>query len=566
MTSAAAEFVPTSLRPGAPGSPVWRLLRAGRPEGRRLALAALLGALAIGSSVGLLATSAWLISKASLHPPILHLEVAIVGVRAFGIGRGVFRYAERIVGHDAAFRSLTDLRLAVYDRLAVVAPAGLAGHRGGDLLTRLVADVDAMLDLHLRVVLPYAVAALVSLLSVVLISALVPAAGVALALALLVGGVLVPLLTMRLADRSQRRVAPQVGRLTAEIVTLTDGAAELTALGRAGDALHRVRAADADLTRSAARAAVSTGTGSALGVLAQGAALLAGIVFGTRAVTTGALDGVNLAVVVLVPLAAYEAVQVLPAAVVSLARVRQSAARIVAVLDAPDPTPDPLDPSPLPDPVPAGALRLSGFIAGWRAGAWVTEPVDADVAPGRSLALVAPSGVGKSTLAAGLARLVPTAGSVWLGDLDLGRLRGDDVRALVQLVQQDAHLFDTTIVENVRLANRAAGDERIEQVLVDLGLGDWLAGLPDGIHTRVGRFGRAVSGGQKQRIAIARGLVTDTPVVIADEPTEHLDPDSAARVLAALRRHCHDRILVLITHVSADAAGCDHVIEVRPAH
>ncbi len=553
-----------SLMPGAPGSPLLRVFRAARPVGGRLLLAAVLGALAIGCSVGLLATSAYLISKASLQPPILYLQVAIVSVRAFGIGRGVFRYAERVVGHDAAFRSLTDLRIAVYDRLAVISPAGMAGYRRGDLLTRLVADVDAMLDFHLRVVLPYGVALFVGAGSVVLLAAFVPAAGVALALALLIGGLLVPALTLRLADRSQRLVAPQMGQLAAETVTLVDGAAELTALGRTGDVLERIRATDSQLTRSAGRAAATGGVGAALGVLAQGGAVLAAVVFGTQAVTSGALQGVDLALVVLVPLAAYEAVQVLPAAVIVLARVRESARRVVAVIDAPDPTLDPVPAAHLPTPVPDGDLVVTSFQAGWTAGDWVAAPVDFRVRPGESVALVAPSGTGKTTVALGLARLVPTRGGETFGSVDLSAVAGDDARRVVEVISQDAYLFDTTIAENVRLARRSATDEQITELLGDLGLGAWLAELPHGIDTRVGRFGRAVSGGQKQRIALARGLITDTPVVIADEPTEHLDPGNATLAMAALKRHCGRRVLVLITHRADEAERCDQVVTLGP--
>lgn len=551
-----------SLLPGAPGSPLLRMFRAARPVAWRLVLAAFLGALAIGSSVGLIAVSAFLISKASLQPPILHLQVAIVGVRAFGIGRGVFRYAERVVGHDAAFRSLTDLRIAVYDRLAVVAPSGLGSYRSGDLLTRLVADVDAMLDLHLRVVLPYAVALAVGVGSVILSAAFVPAAGIALALALLVGGIVVPGLTLRLTERTQRLAAPAQGRLTAETVTLADGAAELIALDRADDVLARIRETDAELTRISGRAAVSGGLGAALGVVAQGAAVVAAVIFGTQAVTSGALDGINLALVVLVPLAAYEAVQVLPAAVIVLARVRESAKRIVAVIDAPDNTPDPDPAAPLPTPLPTGAFEVSDFVAGWKPGQWVAAPVDLRCEPGRSVALVAPSGAGKSTIALGLAGLVPAGGNESIAGLDLQQVTGDDRRRVVELVQQDAHLFDTTIAENIRLARRSATDAEIEQVLSDLGLAEWIAGLPDGIQTRVGRFGRAVSGGQKQRIAIARGLIAEAPVLVADEPTEHLDPANAARVMTALRAHCRDRALILITHNTDEAARCDATVPV----
>ena len=536
--------------------PVFRVMATARPVRGRLLLAGLLGALAIGSSVGLLATSAFLISKASQQPPILYLSVAIVLVRAFGIGRGVFRYAERLTGHDAAFRSLTDLRLAVFDRLTVVAPAGTSAYRSGDLLNRLVADVDAVVDLYLRVALPYIVAIVVGIGSVLLVTIFVPAAALALAAALLVGALIVPALTLRRLDRSQRKVAPAMARLTAETVTLADGSAEVIALGQQQRFLDRIAAADQELTQAAAVAARSSGVGSALGVLAQGGAIVAAIVFGTQAVTSGALDGVNLALVILVPLAAYEAVQVLPAAIVTLLRVRESARRITAVLDAPNPVPDPVNPVSIDAPG-AADLQVTALSAGWKIDDWVVGPVSLDVRPGRPVALVGPSGSGKSTVAAGLTRLCPSQGKVFFSDQDLSRATGDDVRRIIGLAEQNPHLFDSTVAENVRLARRSATDEEIHEILVELGLGPWLAALPDGLQTPVGRFGRAVSGGQRQRLALARVLLSETPIVVADEPTEYLDASSADVVMRALTRRCRHRGLLIITHRAADVAWCE---------
>ena len=536
----------------------------------RLVLAALLGAAAIGCSVGLLATSAFLISKASTQPPILYLTVAIVSVRAFGIGRGVFRYAERLTGHDAAFRSLRDLRLSVYDRLAVTAPASTNLYRDGDLLTRLVADVDAMLDLHLRVMLPYAVAVLVSAGSVALVVTFLPSAGIALAVALLVGALLVPGITLRLVGRTQSQVAPAVGRLTADAVTLVDGAAELVALGRTDHVMTALAATDHELASNARRAAVTQGFAAALGVLAQGGAIIAAIILGTQAVNDGSLDGLNFAVVVLVPLAAYEAVLVLPAAAVTLARVRVSAQRIVEVIDAPDLVPDPVPTQSTPTSwgsaqSGSGTLVVNALQAGWRPNDWVVGPVDFEVAPGRSLAIVGASGAGKSTLAAALIRLAPAVGTVSLAGVDLAALSGDDVRRAVVLAQQDAHLFDTTLAENVRLARRELSDDQISDVLTELGLGAWLAQLPAGLDTRVGRYGNAVSGGQRQRIALARALVGDHAVVIADEPTEHLDAATARQVMDSLHRRCAHRILIVITHRNEAAHSCDQVVRLNAA-
>ena len=548
-------------------APVIRVLRSAGPVWPRLLLAGFLGALAIGSSVGLIAASAFLISKASQQPPILHLGVAIVSVRAFGIGRGVFRYAERLTGHDAAFRSLTDLRLAVYDRLAIVAPAGSGAYRSGDLLNRLVADVDSVVDLYLRVALPYLIAAAVSVGAVVLISLFVPAAAVALALALLIGAVVVPFITLKALDRSQERVAPAMARLTAETVTLVDGAAEITALGQQRRFIDRIAATDRELTDAAAKAAKSQGLGSALGVLAQGAAIIAAVVFGTQAVTSGQLDGLNLAMVVLVPLAAYEAVQVLPAAVITLARVRESARRVVAVLDSPDLVPDPpvsADPTTAVTATLAGGapLQITGLRAGWQPDQWLVGPLDLALAPGAPVALTGPSGSGKSTVAAALTRLAPAAGQLDFAGMNLAGLAGEEVRRIIGLAEQQPHLFDTSIAENVRLARRDASDEEIMEVLTDIGLGEWLAGLPEGVNTPVGRFGRAISGGQRQRIGLARVLIADFPVVIADEPTEYLDDENAELVMTTLLRHCRDRALLVISHREADVRRCDHVIRI----
>ena len=551
------------ITPGQKGNPIWRVFRSAQPVGWRLLLAGVLGALAIGSSVGLIATSAFLISKASLQPPVLWLQVSIVMVRAFGIGRGVFRYAERVTGHDAAFRSLTDLRIAIFDRLATIAPSGSQMWRSGDLLSRLTSDVDAMLDLHLRVALPYFAAILVSIGSVILVGAFVPMAGVALALALLIGGVVVPAITLRLSAATQKLVAPATGKLSAEAVSLVDHGAELIVLGREKEALAKIQEADTELTSAASRAAKSAGLAGGIGVLAQGFAIVIALIAGTNAVTSGALDGVNLALIVLVPLAAYEAVQVLPAAVLALARVREAAVRIVSVIDVPDPVPDPQNPVALEHITPGQELHLANVSCGWQPGDWVLRDVNLRITPGVPTAIVGPSGIGKSTLAAAIDRLAPSSGDIRYGDVDMANLAGHDVRRIVGLAQQDPHLFDTTIAENVRLANRAATDAQIQAALTAVGLWEWIEELPNGMETKVGRFGNEVSGGQQQRIGVARVLIGDQQVVVADEPTEHLDADNAALVMSALIEHCQDRVLLVITHRVADAARCTEVYRVR---
>lgn len=527
-------------------------------ERPRLALAVLLGFLAIGCGVGLLAASAWLISSAALRPPILTLEVAIVAVRTFGIGRGAFRYAERMVSHDAAFRVLSRLRLAVYDRLAVVAPAGVPAYRRGDLLERLVRDVDATQDLPLRVLLPYASGALVALASVVLAFFILPVAGLVLAVSLLVASTVVPFVAARAAADADRASAPARGQLNADVLTLLDGVADLTVSGAAQAWLDRLAEDDRRIGRLAARSANASGLASALGVLLSGGAVVAMLLVAIPAVRTGELVGVNLAVLALLPLATYEAVVAMPTAALALGRVRGSAQRVVEVLDAVDPVPDPE--SPLEPPTGVVGVRIAGLHAAWPSGPEVLEGLSLEVAPGERVAIVGASGSGKSTLLAVLAGFLPYAGSVTLGGVELHDLRGADVRAVVGWCPQLPHVFDTSVVENVRLAKPGASDDEVRAALDAVGLGPWLDAQPRGIDTPVGDHGALVSAGQRQRLGVARVLLAGHPVVLLDEPTEHLDEATAEVVAAELLRALAGRTVLWVAHRPHGLAALDRTV------
>lgn len=524
----------------------------------RLALAVFLGFLAIGCGVGLLATSAWLISSAALRPPILTLEVAIVGVRAFGIGKGAFRYAERLVSHDAAFRVLSRLRLAVYDRLAVVAPAGVPAYRRGDLLERLVRDVDATQDLPLRVLLPYASGALVALASVVLAFFILPVAGLVLLVSLALASSVVPWIAARAASDAERASAPARGALNADVLTLLDGVADLTVSGAAPAWLDRLAEDDRRIGRLAARSANASGLASALGVLLSGGAVVAMLLVAIPALRSGELVGVNLAVLVLLPLATYEAVVAMPTAALALGRVRGSAQRVVEVLDAVDPVPDPASPADAPDGVVG--VRIVGLTASWPNGPDVLDGLSLEVAPGERVAIVGSSGSGKSTLLAVLAGFLPYAGSVSLGDVELRDLRGADVRSIVGWCPQLPHVFDTSVVENVRLAKPDATDDEVRAALDAVGLGPWLDAQPRGLDTPVGDHGALVSAGQRQRLGVARVLLAGHHVVLLDEPTEHLDEATAEVVAAELLRALTGRTVLWVAHRPHGLAALDRTV------
>ncbi|MBZ9596863.1 thiol reductant ABC exporter subunit CydD [Streptomyces erythrochromogenes] len=526
----------------------------------RFRLGLLLGALAVGCSVGLMAVSGWLISRASEQPPVLYLMVAVTATRAFGLGRAVFRYAERLVSHDAVLRMLADLRVSVYRRLERIAPAGLREHRRGDLLARLVADADALQDYWLRWLLPVGTAVLVGTGSVAFTTWLLPEAGAVLAVGLLAAGIGVPLVSGACARRAERRLAPARGELATRVADLLTGTAELTVAGALADRKDRARESDGVLTRIAARGAAAGGLGGGLSALVCGLTVVAAAAVAANAVHDGRLSGVAMAVAVLTPLAAFEAVSGLPLAVQYRQRVRRSAERVYEVIDAPAPVAEPEQPAAAPaSPFP---LRLTGLTArhpGQERDA--LRGLDLTLEAGRRIAVVGPSGSGKTTLAQVVLRFLdPAEGSYSLAGVDARTLDSDDVRALVGLCAQDAHLFDSSVRENLRLARTGASEEQLRDALAAARLLEWADGLPDGLDTLVGEHGERISGGQRQRLALARALLADFPVLVLDEPAEHLDLVTADALTADLLTATEGRTTVLITHRLAGLEAVDEVL------
>ncbi|MEU6684261.1 thiol reductant ABC exporter subunit CydD [Streptomyces sp. NPDC046832] len=526
----------------------------------RLGLALLLGSLALGSAVGLMATSGWLISRASQQPPVLYLMMAVTATRAFGIGRAVFRYAERLVSHDAVLRMLADTRVAVFRRLERLAPAGLLRVRRGDLLSRLVADVDALQDYWLRWLLPAGAALVVSAASVGFTAWLLREAGAVLAAGLLAAGVGVPLITGAVARRAEHTLAPARGVLATRVTDLLTGTAELAVAGALPARTAQTREADGTLTRIASRAATATALGDGLTALVSGLTVTAAALAGAQAVAAGRLDGVALAVVVLTPLAAFEAVLGLPLAVQYRQRVRRSAERVYEVLDAPEPVREPERPRQAPaSPFPVVVKGLTARHAGQHREA--LGGLDLTLEEGRRIAVVGPSGSGKTTVAQALLRFLDAeAGSYTLGGVDAYALHGDDVRRFVGLCAQDAHLFDSSLRENLLLARKDATEDELRAVLGRARLLDWADSLPEGLDTLVGEHGARLSGGQRQRLALARALLADFPVLVLDEPAEHLDLVTADALTADLLAVTEGRTTLLITHRLAGLEAVDEVL------
>ncbi|MEV7667268.1 thiol reductant ABC exporter subunit CydD [Streptomyces albidoflavus] len=557
--TSAAEATADRRLPGR-GSALVRVRAAGREARGRLILSLVLGGLALGSAVGLMATSGYLISRASQQPPVLYLMMAVTATRAFGIGRAVFRYAERLVSHDVVLRMLADTRVAVFRRLERLAPAGLRGTRRGDLLSRLVADVDALQDYWLRWLLPAGWAALVSTVSVLFMTWLLPAAGAVLAIGLLAAAVGVPLVSGGFARRAERRLAPARGALATRVAEVLTGTGELTVAGALAHRTARTGDADRELTRIRARGAAANALGAGLTAVITGLTTVAAAYVGIRGVSAGALDGVALAVVVLTPLAAFEAVTALPLAVQFRQRVRRSAERVHEVLDAPVPVTEPEAAGPAPEsPFPVELRGVAARHPGQERDA--LTGIDLTVAEGRRIAVVGPSGSGKTTLAQLLLRFLdPRTGSYTLAGASAPGLEGDDVRRLVGLCAQDAHVFDSTLRENLLLADRSATEARLREVLGRARLLEWAETLPQGLDTPVGEHGARLSGGQRQRLALARALLAGFPLLVLDEPAEHLDLETADRLTADLLAATRGRTTLLITHRLAGLEAVDEIL------
>ncbi len=540
------------------------LLALGGAPRSRVGLAVALGSATIVFGVGLMATAGYLISRAAERPAILSLTVAIVGVRFFGIARPIARYFDRLSSHDLAFRFLAGVRRRVYDRIEPLAPAQLEGHRRGDLLSRLVADVDSLQNIHLRGIGPPLVAVFAGAVSVAVAAAFLPAAGLVLGLGLLVGGLIVPALAAGLSRRSSGRAAAR-GELSAQLVEVVSGSAELVAFGRGDDCLGRLRVTDDRLVRYARRAAFGDGAGEGLGLVVTGATVAGVLAVAVSAHAAGEFDRVMIALLALLALAAFEAVQPLPEAARELAATLAAGKRVLELTGREPAIVDPKDPLPFP------SRRFVVALENVRARYAAAEPPAVDglslrLEPGRRIALLGPSGVGKSTVTNLLLRFLdPEQGRVTIAGRDLREYRQEDVRRAVAVAGQDAHLFSTSIRENLRLGRRGASDGELEQALDAAGIGEWVRSLPDGLDTLVGEEGRELSGGQRQRITLARALLAEGPVLVLDEPTAHLDPPTAEKLLEDVFAAAGDRCVMLITHRPEGLDLVDEIVVMEPA-
>jgi ATP-binding cassette, subfamily C, bacterial CydC len=537
-----------------------RLVGLAHVRAARVALSVFLGSLAVCFGVALMATAGYLISRAAEQPPILSLTVTIVAVRFFGIARPLARYLERLASHDLALRALGRIRTRFYERIEPLAPAQLEAYRRGDLLMRMVGDVDALQGLYLRGLLPPLVALLAAAACVGATAAFLPAAAAILAAGLIVGGVAVPVAAGALARSAGRRQAGARGALTAELVECLRGAPELVVFGREEAALARIRAADRELARLARRDALVAGLADALSILVAGLTAAGVLAIAVSAHDAGALDRVLVAMLALLALSSFDAVAPLPAAARELSANLAAGRRVLELIDREPPIRDPVH--PLAPPSGPAEVSLEGVTARYSP---YEQPAlsrfDLRLEPGKLIALVGPSGTGKTTVTSLLLRFLdPEEGRVTMAGRDLREYRQEDVRCAFALAGQDAHLFNSTIRANLVLAKPGASDAELDGVLRRARIGAWVSSLPDGLDTLVGEEGMQLSGGQRQRLVLARALLADAPVLILDEPTAHLDPPTARALIDDVLDAAASRTVLLITHRTEGLERMDEVV------
>lgn len=567
-----------------------------------MSLAIGLGVLTLVSAIGLSVIAAWMIARAS-QPDALWMDLAItaVCVRMFGIGRALFRYLERLASHKVALVGVANLRHTVYRILADRPTNNIAALRRGEILARTGGDVDSVGDFVVKSVLPVTVTAITGLGTVILFAFYSPLAALALALCLLLAGVVGPMLTIRSARIAELAAQHAQIELSASAQTLLMNAPELAVSGRLAEAKEHLESVEQDIQALKDQAARPAAIASFIDNFAMGLAVLCGFLIGTPLVLSGQLWDVNLAILVLAPLAAFEGTAQLAPAAVQLVSSGAATSRLVELMGGEKSVEAALEriqredqeetltashpvvviPSDKADT--AGAKKSGSTAAtdaastveiepvlvaqdlaiGWPGGPVVAHGINLELRPGKALAVVGQSGIGKSTLLYTLAGLIhPVSGTLTLGGKPLNEIPREDVATTIIMTAEDAHIFQTSVLENIRVSRNNVGSVEAEKLMIQAGMGTWLQAAPRGLETTLGMDGAALSGGERRRILLARALASPARLLALDEPGEHLDGEMADQLVGDLLTtgKSGERGVLLVTHRLSALGAADEVL------
>ena len=547
------------------GQNYWAAMKFFAGARRQLILSSFVGTGALISTIALLGSSGWLISAASLQPPVMTLEVAIVAVRTFGLSRSLLRYSERLMSHKAAFGALTEIRTRVFDAMEKVAPGGVVTFGRGDVLARVVSDVDRLADFPLRVFMPIISGGITIVVTSVAAALILPSAGALFALVLVISAVVMSLLVTRGHSRSATELSPLQGELTASTLNVFDGITEIISLGQQEQALHDLVALDRQLVSRSLTNIRAQSFGQSFSVLAQGVSVLGAILLGAQALTNGTLDGRMFAVLVLIPLAMFEAVSSIPQALITSLDLRSSVERISEIIDE---LPRVQEPTIASQVTNLNNVLLEHLSADWdhstNSETTGIRNINLEAKTHELTGIVGPSGSGKSTIAAVMVRFLEfNDGTFTVNNQDVRELTTDNVRELVGLFDANQHVFSTSVIENIRIADPDINEESVRELLRQVQLDDWLSRLPNGLDTQIGDRGAQMSGGERQRLLLARILASSHKIVILDEPTEYLDEQSASRMMKLVVAESRKRGVILITHRLTDLEDAQSVAVVE---
>jgi ATP-binding cassette subfamily C protein CydC len=544
-----------------------RLLRQIKPLSDWMTLAILLGLLTILSGLGLITLSAYLISKAALHPPFAALAYAIIGVQFLGIIRGILRYVERIVSHETTFRLLTRLRVWFYNAFEPIVPARILAlttrsstdFTSGDLLSRIVADIDTLQEFYIRVIAPPVIAILLGVLMWFVLRAYSIMIADTLLIFFLLAGIGLPCLTYLLSRRLGQRMIAVRSALHMGMVDSIQGVADLLSYNQAEAQEQKMRMLNEHLLRLQSGMARIEGLREALGILLFDGCAWIMLIIAIPLVRSGKLSGVFLAVLVLAVIGSFEAIAPLAAAAQHLGGSLQAGQRLFEIIDTPPTITDPAQPAPLPAHFDLDVQHLSFRYSDQ--GSDVLSDVSFAVPQGRCVAVVGPSGAGKSTIVNLLARMWNyERGSIQLGEHELRDYAQEDIHRMIGIVEQHTHLFNATIRENLLIARPEASQEEIEEAARQACIHEVIEALPQGYETLIGEQGLKLSGGERQRLAIARAILKDAPILIFDEATANLDTRTEHDVLRAIHHVIKGRTTLMITHRLVGLENVDEIL------
>lgn len=518
-------------------------IESARPYFGRFFSAAILGAISLSMAVGLLASSAWLISMAALMPPVLTLQVAVVGVRFFGLSRGVFRYTERIWSHDAILRAASSLQLKIYRALLAKPPLSSSVMRQGRLLQQLTTDIETVQDRWIRIAIPFLGALLSGWAGIGIISWLAPEIGLAVLFLFTLAVLLIPIVVGRNSLHHSSNVFEAESRIADQVTDTCRSHLEAVIYGYENQLRDELREVELSMIRRERSVIRNSGLGSSLLLLFTYSSVVVAFLLGSRNFEAGSLAGVNIAVVTLVPLVIFDGLPALIAPLALSGKIRKATQSIDTLLTS--------------AAVNSGSATLEGghvevrFVsarAKWNDEVLPHWPFSAVVDSSESLLIQGESGIGKTSLALAIAGLIDYEGSIQINGIEVREIKYEELQKSISVLLQDEHLFASSIRENLKIANSDATEEEILDALAKVELTELVESLPERLDTHIGAFGTNFSGGEKQRFRLARIFLRSTPLVILDEPFEHLRQDQAERIGLAIRKHCAEKTLIIIAH------------------